>query len=154
TLTNVAASAAFTEGGPAVTLSPSITVSDPDNLVLTGATISITGGTFANDGDLLAAATAGTGITANYSSSTETLTLSGGDTLADYQQVLDPVTFSSTSQDPTNSGLHASRAVTWILNDGSSSSNLSTAQTETIGITAYDPTLSNVAASVQFTEEH
>ena len=66
--------------------------------------MTITGGTFAGDGDVLAANTAGTSITASYNSTTETLTLTGSDTLAHYQPVLDSVTFSSTSDNPTNFG--------------------------------------------------
>src|SRR5207237_8812415 len=104
TLANVAASAAFTEGGAAVTLSGAVTVSDPDNLNLVGATVAITAGTFAGDGDVLAANTTGTAITASYNSTSEVLTLSGSDTLAHYRPVLDSVAFSSTSDTPTDYG--------------------------------------------------
>src|SRR5262249_10946925 len=93
TLSSVASSAHYTEEGANATLSGAITVSDFDDLNLSSATVSITGGTFANDGDVLAANTTGTNITAAYNSSTETLTLTGTDTLAHYQSVLDSVTF-------------------------------------------------------------
>ena len=63
TLSGVAETAAFTAGKP-VTLSPAITVSDADNPNLAGATVAIRGGTFRNDGDVLAATTTGTNITA------------------------------------------------------------------------------------------
>ena len=85
--------ASFTENGPPVTLSRSASVADPDSQTLAGATVALTGGTFAGDGDVLAANTAGTAITASYNAATETLVLSGSDTLAHYQQVLDSVTF-------------------------------------------------------------
>ena len=49
----------------------------------------ITGGAFAGGGDVLAANISGTSITASYDSATETLTLTGSDTLAHYQSVLD-----------------------------------------------------------------
>src|ERR1051326_5509921 len=154
TLTGTAASASYTENGASAVLSPSVTVSDVDNLKLASATISITGGSFAGDGDVLAANTAGTSITASYNSSTETLVLTGSDTLADYQSVLDTITFSSTSENPTNFGSNATRTVTWVLNDGSGSFNLSTAQTETVSITAVNdaPTLTGTAASKSYTE--
>ena len=97
-----------------------------------GATVSITGGTFAGDGDVLSANTAGTSITASYNSATETLTLSGSDTLAHYQQVLDSVTFVSTSENPTNFGTDTTRTVTWVINDGTLNSTKST----TLAITA------------------
>jgi hypothetical protein len=148
TLASVVGVTSFTENGAAVTLSPSVTVSDPDNLKLAGATVSISN-TFAGDGDVLAATTAGTAIAASYNATTETLTLSGADTLAHYQQVLDSITFSSSSHNPTNYGSNLSRVLTWVVNDGSASSNLSTAQFTTVVVTAVNdpPTLSNVAAS-------
>src|SRR5262249_46338246 len=91
-LSNVTAFVAVTQ--PTVTVSPALLVSDPDNLTLVSATVAITGGTFAGDGDVLAATTIGTSISASYDAATETLALTGSDTLADYQQVLDSVTFS------------------------------------------------------------
>ncbi len=44
-------------------------------------------------GDTLAATTTGTSITASYNASTGVLSLSGSDTLAHYQQVLDSVSY-------------------------------------------------------------
>ena len=90
----------------------------------------ITGGTFAGDGDVLSANMAGTSITASYNSATETLTLSGSDTLAHYQQVLDSVTFASRATTRTNYGSNTTRTVTWTVDDGSGSFNLSAAQTD------------------------
>jgi hypothetical protein len=102
-------------------------VSDPDNHTLTNATVSVGGG-FAGDGDVLGFSTAGTSITASYNSSTETLTLTGSDTLVHYQSVLDSVTFTS-GANPTNSGANPTRTVTWLVNDGSASNNLSATTT-------------------------
>jgi lipopolysaccharide export system protein LptA len=156
TLSNVAASATFTQGGGAVTLSSAASASDPDNLNLVAATVAIAAGTFVGDGDVLTANTAGTAITASYSAATETLSLTGSDTLAHYSQVLDSVTFNSTSGNPTDFGAFPTRTVSWVLNDGSASSNLSTTRTETVSIVANNqpPTLTGVAASASFTEEH
>ena len=153
TLSSVAASAHFTQGGAAVALSGAVSVTDPDNLDLASATVSVTGGTFAGDGDVLAANTAGTSITASYNSSTETLMLTGSDTLADYQDVLDTVTFSDTSLNPTDYGSDPTRLVTWVLNNGGSSNNLSTTNTTTVSVTNINdpPTLSNVVAAVTAT---
>ena len=47
--------------------------------------------------------------------------LSGSDTLAHYQQVLDSVTFVTASENPNNYGAAPSRTVTWTLDDGSAS---------------------------------
>jgi len=146
--------ASFTEGGAAVTLSPAVTVSDPDNLTLAGATVALTGGTFAGDGDVLATSTAGTAITASYNAATETLVLSGSDTLAHYQSVLDRVTFVTASDNPDDFGADPTRTVTWTLNDGSASFATGSA-TSTVSITAVNdpPTLSNVATNASYTEQ-
>src|SRR5262249_53189795 len=79
--------------------------------------VAITAGTFAGDGDVLGFNTAGTAIAASYNSTTETLTLSGADTVAHYSQVLDSVTFSS-GANPSNSGSNPSRILSWTVNDG------------------------------------
>src|SRR5262249_25593735 len=104
--------------------------------------------------DVLAATTAGTSITAAYNSTSETLTLSGSDTLAHYSQVLDSVTFLA-GENPTNYGSNPTRTLTWQLNDGAASNNLSSAVSETINVTNINdaPTLSGVAASATYTEE-
>ena len=152
TLTATAGTVAFTEG-QAKTLSPSVTVTDPDSLDLASATVKVVGGTFAGDGDVLTASTVGTAITASYNSSTETLTLTGSDTLANYQIVLDKVTFASGSN-PDDYGSQKTRTVTWVLNDGSGSNNLSTAQTTTVSVTAINdpPALTSVAPSASYLE--
>src|SRR5262249_3383880 len=93
----------------------------------------ITGGTFAGDGDVLAANVSGTSITSSYNAATETLTLTGSDTLAHYQQVIDSVTFSS-GINPSNGNNNRTRTVTWTVNDGSGSNNISAAATTTISI--------------------
>src|SRR5262249_12504916 len=46
----------------AVTLSPALSIIDPDSLELASATVSVSGGTFSGDGDVLAARTVGTSI--------------------------------------------------------------------------------------------
>src|SRR5262249_11094598 len=95
----------------------------------------------------LAAVTAGTSITASYNSATETLTLTGSDTLADFNQVLESVTFQSTSLNATDFGQDPTRTLTWTVNDGVATS---LPQTETVTIDT-GPTL-GVAASTSFTE--
>ena len=148
-LGNVAASASYASLGPPRTLSPSATVSDVDNLNLASGTVSITGGILT--GDTLAASTSGTSITASYNASIGVLSLTGSDTLAHYQQVLDSVSYSSSSQDPTNSGADPNRTISWVVNDGTLNSPT---QTTTVNITASDapPVLGNVAASASYTE--
>ncbi|MEI9413266.1 VCBS repeat-containing protein, partial [Mesorhizobium salmacidum] len=115
-LSSVATSATYTENAAAQTLSPSLTVSDDDNTTLVGATIRISAGGFA--GDVLAAITTGTSISATWNAANESLFLSGSDTLAHYQQVLGTVTFSSTSDNPTDFGGDTTRTIEWQVNDG------------------------------------
>ena len=90
-------------------------------------------------GDTLAASTSGTSITASYNASTGVLSLTGSDTLAHYQQVLDSVSYSSSSQNPTNSGADPSRTVSWVVNDGTLNS---ATQTTTVNITGGPATAS------------
>src|SRR5262249_38958814 len=130
---------AVTAAGQTITVSPFLGVSDPDSLMLAAATVAITSGTFAGDGDVLAVTTSGTSISASYDAATETLALTGSDTLADYQQVLDSVTFSSTTPHPTNGGANPTRTVTWTANDGSGSNNLSAPAATTISFAGAVP---------------
>jgi hypothetical protein len=112
----------YASGGAAVAVDPSITISDSDSTLFVGGTVSITNGFFAGDGDTLVANTTGVAVIANYNTATETLILSGTDTIADYQHVLQSIAFGSSIADATGGGAHASRTVSWILNDGSSTS--------------------------------
>jgi VCBS repeat-containing protein len=131
---NAAASVTYHYSNPATTLSSSATVTDPDGDKIASATVQITGGTFTGDDDQLAATTTGTAITAQYNASSETLTLTGSDTAANYDKVLDSVTFDSTNTQPTDNGADPTRTVTWTVNDGGpTGSNLGTAS-ETIDI--------------------
>jgi phospholipase C len=134
-LSNVAVSASYSAGGTATTLSSGTTVSDPESANLVSGTVSISSGTFLT-GDTLAAVTTGTSITASYNTSTGVLSLTGSDTLAHYQQVLDSFSYSSSSQNPTNSGADPSRTVSWVVNDGTLNS---ATQTTTINITGGTP---------------
>jgi ELWxxDGT repeat protein len=154
-LSNVPGADSYTERTPPVTLAPSLHPTDDNSATFASATVAIVGGTFANDGDVLSASTSGTSISASYNSSTETLTLTGSDTLANYQQVLDSVTLSTPSHNPTDFGSDPTRAITWVVDDGAPSNNLSLPLTTTLSIVTINdpPTLSNVASNAQFTEE-
>jgi hypothetical protein len=115
------------QNGSAVNLlSSGSTSTDASNGFYVGATVQITGGTFttstsnensASD-DHLGVSTGGTSITASYNSATETLTLSGYDSIANYNAVLKSVQYSATGQNPTDFGRNGVRTITWTLNDG------------------------------------
>ena len=95
-----------------------LTITDTDAPVvgdqINSATVSISAGFFA--GDQLNF-TNQNGITGSYNIGTGVLTLTGPATLAEYEAALRSITFSSTSDNPTNSGANASRTVTWTVKD-------------------------------------
>jgi Calx-beta domain-containing protein/cadherin-like protein/Big-like domain-containing protein/uncharacterized protein DUF4214 len=150
----------YTEQHTAVNIDSGLTVTDPDNVNLAGATVQVTSGGFT--GDVLAVNGVSNGtitigsntVTISYDAATEKITLTGSDTLAHYQTLLEETSFRSSSDNPDNNGANPSRTITWILNDGSASNNLSTAVTSTVNIIAVNdpPVLSNVAATANYTE--
>ena len=138
-LGGVPASRVLPATGAALTIAPAPTVSDVDNALLIGATVRVSAGSFAGANNVLAADTTGTSIIASYDPATETLTLSGSDLLANYQQVLASVTFDTTDTNPSNSGLNPTRTIEWQLNDGTVANNLSAIVTTTINVSQQSP---------------
>ncbi len=134
------ATATFTGGGAAVTLDGALTVSDIASADLQSATVTIVG---AIAGDTLNF-TNQHNITGSYSynsgASTGVLTLSGKDTLADYQAALDSITysFSPSDGDPTGGGANTSRTIDWSANDGTATS---AAVTSTLDVTHVAPSV-------------
>ncbi|HWE59673.1 MAG TPA: hypothetical protein VG228_08265, partial [Solirubrobacteraceae bacterium] len=112
--------ASFTAGGAGVALDSTLGVTDGASPTLSSATVSIASGLLS--GDQLSADTSGTSITASYNAGTGVLTLTGSDTVAHYQQVLDSVSYSF-SGDPTNGGTDTSRTINWAINDGTTTSS-------------------------------
>ncbi len=112
----------FTEDGGPVTLADSdATLTDLDSTNLASLTVTITN---LQDGafELLAADITGTSITASYDSGTGILTLSGTDTVANYEQVLRTVTYDNTSDNPTTT----TRVIQFVADDGTYSGNVAT----------------------------
>ncbi|MET0099237.1 Ig-like domain-containing protein [Limnospira platensis] len=110
----------FTEKQPPVTIASAdgISITDPDNDSLVGATVRITN---LLDGDFeeLAVNTGDTDITANYNQGTGVLTLSGENSLSVYEQVLATVTYINRSLDPNTSD----RRIEVVVNDGRDNNN-------------------------------
>jgi len=130
----------YTKQGPAVVVDGALTLNDPDSGgTLTGATVTIGSGFFG--GDTLAAVTTGTGIKASYDASTGVLTLTGKDTIAHYQSVLESVTYSSTDNNPSQGNKDTTRTISWVVNDGAASNNLSAPVTSTIDLTPGQSTI-------------
>ncbi|MFO1422530.1 MAG: Ig-like domain-containing protein [Candidatus Competibacteraceae bacterium] len=122
--------ATFTEGGGAVAIvdAAQLTVADLDSPNLASATVTLTNLLDAGVETLLANV-AGTSITANYVAATGVLTLTGPDTVANFQTVLRTVTYNNTSANPNATN----RLITVVVNDGASNSPTATA---TVTITA------------------
>jgi hypothetical protein len=132
-LLNVSPGSAYTIGSPGVVLSPALGVFDVDATApsplqgLASATIKIDSGFFAGDELFVNLATSGghfvtaDGDTTNISVQSSVLgalILSGNDTVAHYQSVLDAVSYHSTAADPSNGGANPSRNISWQVNDG------------------------------------
>lgn len=110
--------AQFTENGSAVTVDNTLTLTDADDDNIHSATVAITGNFLA--GDTLAVNVGSTSITASYNSNTGVLTLSGAASKADYQQVLQSLTYVTASDDPTVNTTKATRTLTYTVYDNGS----------------------------------
>ncbi|WP_430451221.1 cadherin-like domain-containing protein [Rhodopirellula europaea] len=134
--------------GTPVTVDSGITVADDEDVV-TGATVTITD---AVDGDVLDATEVGS-ITKSFSMGV--LTLSGTGTAAEYQSVLQSVTFANTGDNPDNFGDALTRSIDFEVNDELSSSNTVDV---TVDVTAendapvVDETAANDPDPIEYTE--
>jgi CSLREA domain-containing protein len=107
----------YSLSGSAVATDSALTITDGESTTLASATVSIGSGFAA--GDVLSDTTAGAIIT-SYNSATGVLSLSGTDTLANYQKVLDSIAFS------TSSSSVGERTIDYSVSDGTLSSNTAT----------------------------
>ncbi|MCC8999988.1 MAG: Ig-like domain-containing protein [Candidatus Contendobacter sp.] len=123
--------ATFTEGGGPVAIvdAAQLTVSDLDSPNLASATVTLTNLLDAG-AETLSANVAGTSITANYVAAAGALTLTGPDTVANFQTVLRTVTYNNTSPNPNTTN----RSITVVVNDGASNSPVATSTVTVIGI--------------------
>lgn len=136
----------FTEGGGAVAIvAGTLSVSDPDNTNLVGATAVLVN---RPDGtaESLSVNTGGTGILASYNPSTGILSLAGLNTVNNYQTVLRSLKYNNTSQNPTTTN----RIVNVTVHDGSLNSSAA-ASTITIHPVNDPPVLlTNAALTVDY----
>jgi VCBS repeat-containing protein len=144
TVTTSGGSLAYTEGDPATAIDGGLTVSDPDDVNLTGATVQITGG-LQSDDELLF--TSAFGVTnGGYVPATGTLTLTGTTTPANYQLALRAVQYRHNGDNPSSP-----KTVSFRADDGD---GLGTAGTRNIAITPVNdaPTVTTSGGSATFTE--
>jgi hypothetical protein len=123
--------AAAEQGAAVALLSGTPTITDVDGGHLASATVQITGGTFSSNEDSAdddnlgigaglqqSGLIAGTNINVSWNQATSTLTLTGYDTLANYEAALAAVRYQATGDNPTNYGANPSRTITWTVSDG------------------------------------
>ena len=115
-VTTTSGSVSYTENDSAVTVDDLVSITDLDDTQIVSGSASITTG-FTN-GDTLEVNTEGTGITARNDSSTGVLSLSGTDTLANYQSVLQNIAYISISENPTATA--TTRTITFAVSDANS----------------------------------
>src|SRR5258706_2294771 len=140
---------AYTEGdatGVLIAATANSSVTDIDSANMGSARIVI--GNFAA-GDTLTCSTAGTSVTASYDSVTGILTLSGVDSKANYQQVLNTVRYLSSSDDPTAGGTLTTRSIGVTVRD--SGGNESNSAVSRITVTAAHRAPGDTVAGAQST---
>jgi VCBS repeat-containing protein len=148
-VTTSGGSAAFTEGGGAVAVDPSVTVTDSDSPNLVGGTVQITGA-YDQPNDVLAFANTPE-ITGTFNAATGTMTLSGTATVAQYQAALRDVRFANADDTPST----LTRTVSFRVDDGASVDNLSNVATRQLTVTATNdaPVVTTSAGSPTYTED-
>ena len=142
-VTTTSGASAFTEDGGAVVVDGGVTVTDVDVESMTQATVTIAN--LLNAGlETLATPTLLGGATANFVA--PTLTISGSATLAQYQTMLQAVTYNNSSQNPNTTA----RTIAFQVNDGTV---LSTAANKTVSVAAVnDAPAITAGATILFTE--
>ncbi|MEM8499380.1 MAG: LamG-like jellyroll fold domain-containing protein [Pseudomonadota bacterium] len=137
----------FTEGGgPVQAVDSDATITDADSGNLNSVTVTL-GNPINGAAEILAANTAGTSIAATYASGTGVLSLTGSDTVANYQQVLRTVTYNNVSAVPDTTA----RTLTVIANDGDNNGNVAVS---VISVTAVNniPAFITLDANPTYTE--
>jgi hypothetical protein len=145
TLNTTATNLAYTEGDGAQSVDTGVTLTDPDSTQIQGATVQITGNFSSADDELSFVNTAN--ITGVYNDSTGTLTLSGTDTLANYQSALRSVKYENVSDNPSGSKTVSFQAT----DSGGAASNVPTRQIDLTGVNDA-PVVTTTAGSTAYTE--
>ena len=142
-MSSVGAAVTYTENAAGQVLDATISLSDADDLNLVSATVVISGGGEATDVLSLDSAYLANNITTTYVAGT--LAIIGNATLAEYEDMLEHVTFHSTSENPDES----LRTITWTINDGHLTDGVSIAQTSTVTVIAVNdaPVIDSVSVT-------
>ena len=116
-----------------------LTITDPDNTNLAGATVQIT--TACHPSEDVLVFNNQNGITGTYTAATCLLTLTGSSSLANYQTALRTVQYETTSDTPNTT----TRTVTFQVDDGQSANHASNTQTRDVTVTAANDSPTAVA---------
>ena len=137
---------------PVITIAPGLSISDASSPQLTAATVAITSG-LSSPEDVLGwdhSLAASDGIGVAYSAADGTLSLSGTASLSQYQIVLQSVTYSDTSQNPST----LQRTINFSVTDANGLlSGVTASSQQVIDVTAVDnpPTVVRIAGSDAYT---
>jgi|GEM_PF-4987506 len=126
--TTAAGAVTYTENAGPVIIDAGVLVSDFNNASLASATVSIASNFSAAEDSLSFTNTAT--ITGSYNALSGVLTLSGSDSVANYQSALRSVTYTNSSENPST----ATRTIAFVANDGVAPSNTATKNISIISI--------------------
>jgi large repetitive protein len=142
---NATGTLSYTENQAAAAIAPALTLTDADTTSLTTASVQISAN-YVNGEDLLAFSNTAT-ITSSFDAATGTLTLTGTDTVANYQAALRSVSYADNSDNPST----AARTVTFTADDGQATNHLSAGSNHTINVTAVNDAPANNGVPANFT---
>ena len=134
-----------TGSGPAPVTS-ALTVTAPDDTDLASATVSVSAGYLAGQDTLSFTNTAT--ITGNFDATTGVLTLSGTDTVANYQAALRSVTFSTAASTPSGS-----RTLSFQVDDGQAVNHASNIASRDVTVTHQAPVVTTTAGAMAYTQD-
>ncbi|WP_150469035.1 hypothetical protein, partial [Cysteiniphilum sp. SYW-8] len=135
----------YVENDAATVIEPALVISDIDDINIESATVTITAN-YANGQDVLGFVNTAN-ITGSFNTATGVLTLTGTDTLANYQTALRSVTYQNTSLAPSE----LSRTVSFKVNDGDIDSAVLTA---TVNVAAVNSAPVNTIPATQVIKEN
>lgn len=136
----------YTQGNPAISIAPALTIFDPDSPNMQSAFVKITGN-YQQGQDFLTFKTTGNLITGVFNAATGTLTLTGGDTQADYQAALRSVSYINTSGNPST----LTRTINFVVNDGLAPSGAINGVQVTVTAVAQPPVVAVNAGDLTYT---
>ena len=143
-VSDAGATLAYTEGDSATVIDGTLTITDVDDTIMEGATITISSGYQASE-DVLALGNTGLGISVA-SNSSGVLTLSGSASKANYETAFESITYQNTNtDDPDNTN----RTITWVVSDGTANSSGVTS-TITVADVNDAPVVSDAGGTLSF----